>query len=184
MGLDTWFEWRSVGSRDASYTGNSRPPKETQVNQNCGIKTRSELFSSGATSIQETWRDMPWTDQNVEARFIELLPTSKSSLPETHCCQRETPQNSLGSDHNNWLPVPPVFKTLCLWAGAAGPPPCSWVAECKRHHRILWTTTIFVKHVKCPRPEMRRTTRRSNGHELILFTNPSAWAGYDTRSIF
>ena len=76
-GLDTWFEWRSVGCRDAWCTGNSRPTKETKVDQNCG-----------ATSIRETWRDMPWTDQNGEARFTELLPTSKrldarnSLLPE------------------------------------------------------------------------------------------------------
>ena len=70
----------------------------------------------------------------------------RGSMPETHCCQRETLQSSLGSDHNNWLPVPPLFKTLCLWAGAAEPPPCSWVVECKRHHRIWWTTTKPYAH--------------------------------------
>ena len=69
--------------------------------QNCGIKTQSKSISSGATSIRENWRDMPWIDQNGEAWFTEQLPTSNGSMPETHCCQRETPQSSLGSDHNN-----------------------------------------------------------------------------------
>ena len=87
-GLDMWFEWRSVGCWDAWCTGNSRLAKETKVDQNCGIKTWSKPISSGATSIRETWRDMPWTDQNGKAQFIELLPTSKrldarnSLLPE------------------------------------------------------------------------------------------------------
>ena len=75
--LDTWFKWRSVGCWDAWCTGNFRPAKEINIDQNCGIKTRSKPISSGATSIRETWRDMPWTDQNGEARFTELLPTSK-----------------------------------------------------------------------------------------------------------
>ena len=62
--------------------------KETKEDQNCGTRTRSKPISSGATSIRETWRDMPWIDQNGKARFTELLPTSKrlnarnSLLPE------------------------------------------------------------------------------------------------------
>ena len=62
--------------------------KETKVDQNCSIKTRSKPISSRAASIREAWRDMPWTDQNNEAQFTKLLPTSKrlvarnSLLPE------------------------------------------------------------------------------------------------------
>ena len=40
-------EWRSVGCQDAWYTGNSRPAKETKVDQICGIKTRTKPISSG-----------------------------------------------------------------------------------------------------------------------------------------
>ena len=86
--LDTWFEWGSVGRRDAGCTGNFRLAKEIKVDQNCGIKTRSKPITSGTTSIQETWGDMPWTDQKGKARFTELLPTLKrldvknSLLPE------------------------------------------------------------------------------------------------------
>ena len=34
----------------------------------------------------------------------------RGSMPETHCCQSETPQSSLSSDHNNWLTVPPTVQ--------------------------------------------------------------------------
>ena len=67
----------------------------------------------------------------------------RGSMSETHSFQREKPQSSLGGDHN-WLPVPPLFKTLCLWAVAAEPPPGvqRWTVERRRHHWIPWTTTI------------------------------------------
>ena len=67
---------------------------ETKKDRNCGTGTRSKPISSGVTSIRETWRDMPWTDKNGEARFTELLPTSKrldarnSLLPERDTAEK------------------------------------------------------------------------------------------------
>ena len=130
---------------------NFRPAKEIKVDQNCGIKTRSKPIFSGATSIRETRRDMPWTDQNGKARFTELLLALKrldaknSSLPERDTA--EQPQQ--------WSQQ--LTSSLCLWAGAAEPPPCSYMS-CRtqtsssdlmdNHHGVKWGITLYSGDVK------------------------------------
>ena len=112
-GLDTWFEWKSVGCRDAWCTGNSRPTKETKVDQN-------GQSQSPVVPHQSTRPGGICHGQTKMARFgsQSCCQLRRGSMPEIYCCQRETPQSSLGSDHNNWLPVPPLFKTLGWGCGA------------------------------------------------------------------
>ena len=118
--------------------------KETKVDRNWGIETRSKPISSGATSIRETWRDMPWTDKNGEARFTELLPTSKrlyaknSLLPERN--HREASAEITTTDFQG-----PHCSRLCASGlGLRSHLRVQGVVECKRYHRIRWTTTICI----------------------------------------
>ena len=60
--------------------GELQAGKEIKVDQNCGIKTRWKPISSGATSIRETWRDMPWTDQNGQTNNTNTHIQSIHSL--------------------------------------------------------------------------------------------------------
>ena len=68
--------------------------KRNQGRLKLQYKSRSKPISNGATSIRETWENMPWTDQNGEARFTEPLPTSKrldarnSLLPERYTTEQ------------------------------------------------------------------------------------------------
>ena len=139
-----WFKWRSVGCRDAWCTGNSRPAKETKVDQNCSIKTRSKPISSGATSIQETWRDMLWTDQIGEAQFTELQPTSKrlnarnSLLPERDAAEQPQQWSQLTSSA-------PTVQDCASGLGLQSHLRVHrWDAE-RKHHRIWWTTTTYFQ---------------------------------------
>ena len=119
-------------------------PKEVLV-IHCSLAVSCRNGSSGhciKTSKPREW-DCPvhrsshnktFTHRSVLKLITDYRSIShirRGSMLETHCRQ-----SSLGSYHNSWLPVPPLFKTLCLWTGAADPPPCSWVVEFKRHHRI------------------------------------------------
>ena len=58
----------------------------------------------------------------------------------------------------------PNFSLLTL---RANPSSCLFVLLSSTLGYICYICYIFVKHVKCLRPEMRGTTRRSDGHELI-----------------
>ena len=136
-GLDTRFEWRSVGCQDAWCMRNFRPVKEIKVDQNCGIKTQSKPISSDATSIWETWRDMPWTDQNGKAWFTELLPTLKrfdaknSLLPETDTAEqpRQWSQQLTFSA--------PTVQDCAFGQGLRSHLHVHrWVVEHKHHHQI------------------------------------------------
>ena len=72
-----------------------------KVDQNCGIKTRSKPISGGATSIRETGGICHGQTKMARLGSQSCCQLRRGSMPETHCCQREIPQSSLGSDHIN-----------------------------------------------------------------------------------
>ena len=56
------------------------------------------------------------------------------------------------------------LSLLVLWAK---PGLCLFVLLSSTLGYTFCVCWVFVKHVKCPWPEMRETTRRSEGHELV-----------------
>ena len=140
-----WFEWRSIGCRDAWCTGNSRLAKETKVDQNCGIKTWSKPISlwchinprepegypmdrpkcrgsvhRAAANFEEAWcQKLTAARERHRRAALAVITTTDFQCP--HCSRLGTSRLGLRS----YLRVH------------------RWVVECKRHHRIRWTTTSY-----------------------------------------
>ena len=55
-------------------------------------------------------------------------------------------------------------KNFSLLTLRDNPSPCLFILLFSTLGYICYICCIFVKHVKCPWPEMRETTRLSNGH--------------------
>ena len=66
------------------------------------------------------------------------------------------------------LRMPEKCQNFSLFTLRANPSPCLFVLLSSTLSCIYYICCIFVKHVKCPWPEMRETTRWFGSHELIL----------------
>ena len=75
------------------------------------------------------------------------------------------------SNTRSWHPpkhrMPERCQNFSLLTLRPNPSPCLFVLLSSTLGYICYICYIFVKHVKCPWPEMRESTRLSNSHELI-----------------
>ena len=102
------------------------------------IKTRSKPISSGATSNRETWRDMPWTDQNAAANFKEAWCQKLTAARERHC---RAASAVITTDFQCLHCSRQCASRLGLQSHLRVH---RWDTERKRHHRIQWITAILL----------------------------------------
>lgn len=82
-------------------------------NQRSLTRTLSKETCCGVSSSQRSWRSVLATDHNGRPQSTKLRMLA---------ARKSMPQGIISSDHNNRLPVPPLFQTLCLQSGVAVPP--------------------------------------------------------------
>ena len=126
---------------------------ELQTGQrNQGIKTRSKPISSGATSVRETWRDMPWKDKMVR-------------LGSQSCCHQRA---ALAVITKTDFQCPYCSRHCASGLGLRSHLRVHrWVAKRKRHYPIWRTTTIYI--------DIRQINKKKRLQCMFTFSLCSFW---------